>query len=286
MAKPLNSISSAPNEVKIIPRQMHFRHVKGKPKHWHHGDPLMSHLLTSASFFFPEGERFFIRSVRHYQNKITDPKLSNEILGFIAQEGIHGNEHEAFNEDVIEQGYSFLKPWKNIIKRIFVTMNKFTPKQFQLAMTVSLEHVTALLAGALLKYPDALMKDCDPKYQEIWLWHAVEETEHKSVAMDTYTAIGGRHWIRYLSMLVSNLIFIPTVTTMLIQFLRRDGCSYKALYQEALEYHQENGAIFQEMWREYKSFFRKDFNPWDNDNQQLVDHWKKVNANNYTALKI
>ena len=277
--------SSAPDQLNIIPRQMNFKHVKGKPKHWHHGDPLMTHLLTSASFFFPEGERFFIRSVRHYQNKITDPKLSKEILGFIAQEGIHGNEHEEYNEDVIEQGYTFLKPWKRIIKGLFKVVDRVTSREFQLGMTVSLEHVTALLAGSLLKHPEALLKGCDPKYREIWLWHAVEETEHKSVAFDTYEAIGGRFWIRSVSMVVSNLIFLPTVLIMLVQFLRRDGCLSQQLFRDAMEYHQDNGEVFIEMWTEYKSFFRKDFSPWNNLNQGLVDDWKDSNQTKYSMIE-
>jgi len=51
-----------------------------------------------------------------------------------------------------------------------------------------------------------------------------------------------------------------------------------------MKYHQDNRLVFIEMWTEYKSFFRKDFSPWNNLNQGLVDDWKRSNMNKYSAL--
>ena len=67
------------------------------PRYWFAGDQFKTLLLTALSCTFPEGERFFVRSVRHYQKRITDPDLRERVKGFIGQEAHHGNEHEQFN---------------------------------------------------------------------------------------------------------------------------------------------------------------------------------------------
>jgi Predicted metal-dependent hydrolase len=54
---------------------------------------------------FPEGERFFMDTVRHFQDRITDPKLREDVRGFLGQEGIHGREHRRYNDMLAAQGY-------------------------------------------------------------------------------------------------------------------------------------------------------------------------------------
>ena len=70
-----------------------------------------------------------------------------------------------------------------IARRILSPMNR-------LAITVALEHFTAIMADELLRNPE-YEKLMDPEHAKLWLWHAVEETEHKAVAFDVYRAVGG-----------------------------------------------------------------------------------------------
>ena len=59
----------------------------------------------------------------------------------------------------------------------------------RLAATVALEHLTAILAAALLDGRSGSLAGADPRVAELWRWHAVEETEHKSVAFDVYAVV-------------------------------------------------------------------------------------------------
>ena len=268
--------SSLPDGIDITARQMNFQHVEGKPKYWHHGDPFMTHMLTSASIFFPEGERFFIRSVRNYQHKITDPKLQKDIRGFMAQEATHGDEHEIYNQDVINQGYTFLAPVERIVKYGLAGLNKYSPKMFQLATTVCLEHITAIGSNALLENPE-LMDGVEPEYKEIWNWHAIEETEHKAVAFDVYSAIDGKHWVKVIAMVLASLSFIPGVIFLLGRFLQKDGILFdKSVWRGVKEYHADKGHIFDKLKADYLAFYKKDFHPWQLDNSELVREWKDM----------
>src|SRR4051794_6791665 len=69
------------------------------------GDLILSHIAASLSAVFPDGEDFFVRSVRTFRDRITHPELKRQVNGFIGQEAMHGREHRAFNARLDELGY-------------------------------------------------------------------------------------------------------------------------------------------------------------------------------------
>src|SRR5919199_2732858 len=76
------------------------------PKHFAaDGDLILSHAVASLSAVFPDGEDFFVRSVRRFRDRITDPTLKREVAGFIGQEAMHGREHRALNDRLDRLGY-------------------------------------------------------------------------------------------------------------------------------------------------------------------------------------
>src|SRR5438874_7265449 len=80
------------------------------------GDLILSHLAAAMSAVFPDGEDFFVRSVRHFRDQITDPVLKRQVAGFIGQEAMHGREHRALNDRLDELGYP-VKTFERITKR-------------------------------------------------------------------------------------------------------------------------------------------------------------------------
>ncbi|HCW90045.1 MAG TPA: metal-dependent hydrolase, partial [Marinobacter sp.] len=71
-------------------REPYFHFEGDIPKYWWDNDPVKTLLLAALSSSFPPGEKFFIDSVRHYQDQITDPELKKAIRGFIGQEEMAG----------------------------------------------------------------------------------------------------------------------------------------------------------------------------------------------------
>ena len=69
------------------------------------GDIVTSHVLAVLSSVFPDGEDYFVRSVKAVRDRITDPRLRENVEGFIGQESMHGREHRALNERLAELGY-------------------------------------------------------------------------------------------------------------------------------------------------------------------------------------
>ncbi len=267
--------SSLPANVSIEPRRLDFQSIEGKPRYWH-PVAVFTHLLTAASLFFPEGERFFVRSVQYYAGDIKDPQLRQDIAGFMQQETIHGEAHERYNYDIADQGYPYLRRIERfLIKGIFTLVQRLFPKQVQLALTVCLEHVTATLAGGLLKYQE-LMEDASPEYREIWFWHAVEESEHKAVAYDVYLAIGGSYWIRVSTLVASSLFFLVMVLYVTGRMLKTDGLLFDGrTWREARIYARDRRSVFKAIGKDFIQFFRRDFHPWQIDNRHDIEMWKK-----------
>ena len=69
----------------------------------------------------------------------------------------------------------------------------------QLAITCAFEHFTALLGGYILRHPEVL-STLDEDAMKLWVWHAIEEIEHRAVAFDVYQEIYGDHKLRTLIM--------------------------------------------------------------------------------------
>ena len=87
----------------IIPRKMHFD-VHDVPVWWNGGDPVVTRFFDALSVHFPDGERFFIQSVRNYQDCITDPKMKDDVKAFFRQEAQHGIVHDRYNAVMAAQG--------------------------------------------------------------------------------------------------------------------------------------------------------------------------------------
>src|SRR5580692_11887715 len=124
------------------------------PRHYVGGDLVMSHVVTNLSAMFPEGEDFFVRSVRNYRDRIEDPELKRQVAGFIGQEAMHGREHRTFNARLNEMGYP-TRQLDRVLKSVLQFGEKVLPKSVQLAITAALEHYTATLAEVLLTDTEA-----------------------------------------------------------------------------------------------------------------------------------
>jgi predicted metal-dependent hydrolase len=180
--------TQAHSDRPIKPRRMSFDMSRLTEKYFFNGNPILSTLMYAMSASFPDGERFFIDSVRHYQKRIDDPVLQAQIRGFIGQEAHHSHTHEAFNDRAGELGMAMDRIQARFKRRLDFAKRRLTPAQ-QLGVTAALEHVTATLAQWTLENPEAGLHERDNSpLREMLVWHAMEEIEHKAVAFDVYRA--------------------------------------------------------------------------------------------------
>lgn len=265
---------TTPKGLEIRPRRPEFGLPQPMPRHWHGGDAFKSHFFDAMSVLFPDGERFFIDSVRHFRERIDDPLLKEQIRGFIGQEGHHSREHIDYNNQLRALGYD-IDHLERALRRRLAFVRKFLSPQLQLAATTAVEHLTAIMADALLRNPHWL-EGADPTMARLWRWHALEETEHKAVAFDVYQQVCGSPWLRRRAMLQSTIFFTKDTFLGLVHMLRRDGLLWNwRVWRDGLRWLWGRDGILRPLVKAYLEFYRRDFHPWQHDNLHLVEQYRR-----------
>ncbi len=252
-------------------RKLNVDLSKGFGRHWLGGDPYRTHLFNALSMTFPLGEQSFIDSMRAIPDeRIADPALRAEIRDFIGQEASHRFVHEQYNRQLAAQGLVFVRA-KSIARRIRF-LSRLDPLDW-LAATAAVEHYTAMLADGLLGIPSWL-DGAEPDMHVLWSWHAVEESEHKGVAIDVYRAAGGTY-LRRVSMYIQASIFLALdIFLQTTDNLRRDGQLWKARsWTSALRTWLGRDGIFWHLLIPSLQYLAPSFHPWQHDNRQLASRW-------------
>jgi len=259
--------------VGITRRDIHFSQ-HAIPRYWYAGDVHRTRLFDALSLFFPEGERFFIESLRHYRDRIAhDDPLNADVAAFIGQEALHSREHRAYNARLEAQGIGAADLEAEALSNLNLAREKASPAQ-QLAMTLCLEHFTAMLAHEVLASP-ALFDGADAEMARLWRWHALEETEHKAVAFDVFQRVFGSGWrpyfLRCWIMLSVSFYFITHVWSVLIRLVRRDGHGRDWRgWRRLLGFMFVSPAPFRRVLPAWLAWFKPGFHPWQHDNRSLL----------------
>lgn len=270
MGLPSPSARSTP----VLPtrRDLRFELPPERVKDWFQDSPHLSHFVNTFSLFLPVGERFFIDSVRRLRHHIDDPQLQQAVTAFIGQEAMHGREHDEFNRALMAA-----LPQTAAIERFVAAVLRAVrrlPPSFRLSGTIALEHFTAILAHALLSDPRVLA-GAEPHYARMLTWHALEETEHKSVAFDVWNRVMGQglaaYGLRSGGLVVATIIFWAIAIPAYLRVLQLDGqLGDRAGWRRLRRHWFTDTRFFPRLVRPWTDYFRRDFHPWDCDNRHFL----------------
>ncbi|RYY80653.1 MAG: metal-dependent hydrolase [Moraxellaceae bacterium] len=286
-----NSIKANAIKASFPVRRMDFE-FNQVPEYWMSGAAGLTHFMTALSALFPDGEKFFVDSVRavRYHPMLKDNvAMQKEISAFIGQEAMHSKEHVGFNQSANAYGHdvaglerktnrviqSFRKGFAKLLKPVGITQ-----EMIDLTATTALEHFTATIASQLLQNEEIQAKMTDDTMYRLWMWHAVEENEHKAVVYDVFEAIHGRgikaYGLRTSTMALAMVVLFITQSYFACRLLKRDGQfnakSLATIYKYA--YSPKHGVITG-MLPELVDYFRPGFHPNDHDTHALLARWKE-----------
>jgi hypothetical protein len=244
------------------------------PRWWFMGNPFVTHFSNGLHLVFPEGERFFIRSVKHYLHQIDDdPVLLERVRGFFAQEARHGHEHAESFAMLERQGYDvrrFLDFYEN---KALPRLEKLFPPAMRLSVTVALEHLTATMGESALT--EDFLDEAHPVMQSLLRWHAAEEIEHKSVAFDVFERVDGRLSVRVAGMVIGLaglLVFWNLGARMLIAQERGISRADRRRFREqAVSFRP--GHTRKLLSRAFFDYVRPGFHPDRRDNYHLARNY-------------
>ena len=272
---PVTDAAAVPART-VTTRRVRFEYPRPELRRYYvNGDPVMSAVVSVLSSLFPEGEDFFVRSVRSYRDEITDAELKKQVAGFIGQEAMHGRHHREFNERLAELGY----PTHAIDRTLrwgFKASEKLPGRARRLAVTTALEHYTATLAETLLTDVRAQDSFDVDEVRDLFLWHALEESEHKAVAFDVFSAVSGKHRMRRLVMNLTTVGFFAVVvfgTTISLAF---DPATWRHPIHllRSLAGLRRSPWVSLAVWRRLRDYNRHGFHPDDWDATDLTAGWR------------
>ncbi len=187
---------------------------------------------------------------------------------------MHGKEHRAFNELLIAHGYAAAPGVETRLRGFLKLVRRVLSPRSQLAATCALEHFTAMLAESLLS--DARMRDeIDPSVRGLWLWHALEESEHKAVAFDVYRAAGGGYVRRASIMLLTTAVFFSVQAIVHARLMATRGILFRPW-----TWLRGIGRLW--IWPghltrlvpAYLAYFKPSFHPDERDTRDLLARWE------------
>ena len=275
-------------------RNVHFNFDK-VTKHWILGSSIATHFVNSMHVVFPEGEKFFVRSVRRFSKDIKDEQLKKEINSFCGQEGVHAREHQRFWEVMEEQNLkpmwfaNFLKTtafsgrysYENVSRNV---LNRIQPRlgdKFALSVTTALEHYTAIMANALFHEPIATNDNIAPQMLELLHWHASEEIEHKAVCFDVLKEVDDSYLLRVSGMGMATVLLWGYLGIGQIYFISQD--KDKSIVKMPFETYLllktvVFGEIGKNLSRHLLEYFKSDFHPDNIDDRYLIEQFFKDKA--------
>jgi predicted metal-dependent hydrolase len=256
----------------LIVRDRRFDRKAMVPRHWHSNDPVATAWYNSVSASLPRGEAFFIETLRDFREDLP-PKLAREIKAFTTQEINHTREHVAFNRLVSDHGYNVESIDQGI--RAMLELTEGRPKEFNLAITIALEHFAAIISRHLLSDPRYL-EGADPVAADIWRWHATEEIEHKGLVYDVWlhATRDWSAWKRYKTRaLVAALItkkYFGNRIRDAIGLLEQDGFTHKQAKRKLYAFLWWKPGMMRRMFFEWAAILTPRFHPWDHDDRALI----------------
>lgn len=280
MHSPATLDTNQPGRENITIRDRRFSR-EGEPRRWWcGGDPVATAWFTALSASFPLGETMFIDAVRTHRDGAS-ADLAIRIRAFIRQEANHTREHLAFNRSAEQAGYDLTQVNARVERLIAMTYERAPIRR--LAVTMALEHFTAMFAHEFLAHPEHFAGS-EGEEAQLWRWHAVEEIEHKAVAFDTWShATRGwrrrrRYKMRCLIMLLVSFNFIRHRSRDALDLLAQDGITGWRAKARLGWYLVGKPGILRRIFPAWLAYFRPGFHPWQVDDRELISRYDSENA--------
>lgn len=253
---------------------------------------LASAYVTAMSIFLTYGEELVIETARYHRDLVKDPVLKQRVTALIGQEAIHSKVHNAFNDQTLANNQYPVRLYRFLAENVFKYGFHRFPQPLKLSLMAGIEHFTAVFAEFAMKHEAEVWADeIDDKTKGLWMWHFMEESEHKDVAYDVFQLISGDYTLRIAGFLLATftimgLVFAGAVG---IPILRQPLNLIRPAYWQDVAYSLEvlwnpKNGVFGSTIGHVLEYFRPDFHPNDHDTTQYLEHYKKKLLHPETGL--
>lgn len=235
----------------------------------------------ALSIFLTFGEDLVIDTARHHRQFLSDPELARRVTALIGQEAVHSRVHDQFNDTLVEYQYP-LNLYRFLADKVFRYGFYRMPHRMQLSMMAGIEHYTAVVAEFMMAHEEVFDATDDDKQRALWMWHMLEESEHKDIAYDVFQALSGNYALRQtgLAMASVTILFLVALGGAAIPPFRRPRKLLSPAYWKdvvrgvGLLYGPREG-VYGSTVGHILDYLRPGFHPNDHDVSAHLDYYEK-----------
>lgn len=257
-----------------------FDHRLIDPKFYLNAE-LASAYFASLSIFLTYGEDLVIDTARYHRELLQDPVLKQRVTALIGQEALHSKLHEELNDAFLEADLP-VKLFRTLAGWVFDYGFNRLPQPMKLSLMAGIEHFTAVLAEYMMNHEHIFFESRDEKQRAIWMWHMLEESEHKDIAYDVFQALSNNYWLRlagFLPALITILVLI-SAASLIVPFYRKPSNLfslryYKDMYRSAGLIFGLKDGVYGSSWKHIFAYLRPDFHPNDYDTTAFLAYYKE-----------
>jgi uncharacterized protein len=254
----------------IESRDVRFELSSGTPSHWLPDEPELSHLTTAFMAALPYLEPYFIQNLREALPLITDNALRAAAAGFIQQEARHAQQHRSWNQ-LIAARYAGFHALERALKQRLAQSRARHSLKYRLAYTAGYEALTYQLVCFVMERRGRWFQNADPSVLALLSWHAAEEVEHKSVALDVYNAVHGGYWLRSWGYAAAVWLSGRDIFVMFHHLLRVDGLNQDPVSRARLRALRI--ALLTELLPALAAYLRPGYHPEQHDDPEVMRAW-------------
>ena len=273
----------AQKQSSIIPiRHMNFDFESAKidPKFYMNAE-LASAYFASLSIFLTYGEDLVIDTARYHRDLLQDARLKQRVSSLIGQEALHSKLHEELNDAYMEKDLP-VKLFRTLVGWVFEYGFNRLPQPMKLSLMAGIEHFTAVLAEYMMNHEQVFFSSQDEKQRAIWMWHMLEESEHKDIAYDVFQNLSNNYALRiagFFPALITILVLI-SAASLLVPFYREPKNLIRWQYWKdmprsfQLIFGLKDG-VYGSSWKHIFDYLRPSFHPNDYDTSDFLAYYKE-----------
>lgn len=246
--------------------------------------------FEALSIFLTFGEDLVIDTARYHRQFLKDPVLKQRVTALIGQEAIHSKMHSEFNDALAQHRFP-VAFYRFLADNVFEYGFKRLPNRMQLSLMAGIEHFTAVLSEYMMKNEAIFFDTDDEKQRALWMWHMLEESEHKDIAYDVYETLSGSYPLRVsgFALAAFTILFLVPLAGSLIPVIRKPSNLFSWRYWKdvktslALLAGPKEG-VYGSTINHILDYLRKDFHPNDHDTSAYLEYYKEKLLNPKTGL--
>ncbi|ARU54393.1 hypothetical protein OLMES_0287 [Oleiphilus messinensis] len=244
----------------------------------------------ALSIFLTFGEDLVIDTARYHRDLLTDPELKRRVTSLIGQEAIHSKLHNALNDSLAHNRYP-VNLYRFLADQVFEYGFKRLPNSMQLSLMAGIEHFTAVLSEYMMKHEEIFYMSDDEKQRALWMWHMLEESEHKDIAYDVYQELSGSYPNRMagFGLAFFTILFLVPLGGAMIPVLRKPRNIFKrSFWKDAARsaglLFGRGDSVYGGTMDHILDYLRRDFHPNDHDTTEYLEYYKEKLLHPETGL--